>query len=43
LQDTGNGGNPSKMLVKDRALLLAVAGWAIYNGLIIYRSSFRFF
>jgi 4-hydroxybenzoate polyprenyltransferase len=43
LQDTGNGGNPSKMLVKDRALLLAVVGWAIYNGLIIYRSSFRFF
>jgi 4-hydroxybenzoate polyprenyltransferase len=42
LQDTNNGGNPSKMLVKDRALMLAVIGWAIYNALVIYRASLPF-
>ena len=42
LQNTDNGGNPSKMLVKDKPLLLAVLGWAIYNGLIIYRSKLGF-
>jgi 4-hydroxybenzoate polyprenyltransferase len=43
LQDGNNGGNPSKMLIKDKPLLVAVAGWAIYNGLIIYRFSFDLF
>lgn len=39
LQNSNNGGNPSKMLVRDKPLLLAVLGWAIYNGLIIYRGN----
>jgi len=42
LQDGKSGANPSKMLVKDKPLLLAVIGWAIYNALIIYRSSLHF-
>jgi 4-hydroxybenzoate polyprenyltransferase len=37
LQDASNGGNPSKMLFKDKPLLVAVVGWAIYNVLVIYR------
>jgi 4-hydroxybenzoate polyprenyltransferase len=42
MQDPDNGGNPSKMLVKDKPLLLAVVGWAIYNVLVIYRASLPF-
>ncbi|MCW5960581.1 MAG: decaprenyl-phosphate phosphoribosyltransferase [Pyrinomonadaceae bacterium] len=30
------GGNPSRMLLKDKPLLLTVAGWAIYNAFVIY-------
>ena len=37
LQDDNNGGNPSRMLVKDKPLMLAVIGWAIYDALVIYR------
>jgi decaprenyl-phosphate phosphoribosyltransferase len=43
LQHESNGGNPSKMLLRDKPLLFAVAGWATYNGLIIYRSYFNLF
>jgi 4-hydroxybenzoate polyprenyltransferase len=43
LQGEENGGNPSKMLIKDKPILIAVTGWAIYNALIIYRSSFHVF
>jgi 4-hydroxybenzoate polyprenyltransferase len=43
VQDASNGGNPSRMLFNDKPLLLAVTGWAIYNGLIIYRSSLGLF
>lgn len=43
LGDASNGGNPSKMLIKDRPLLLAVVGWTIYNSLVIYRSYLSFF
>ncbi len=42
LQDTNNGGNPSRMLLKDRPLLAAVVGWAIYNVLVIYRLQLGF-
>ena len=31
-----NGGNPSRMLLSDRPLLLTVAGWAAYNVFVIY-------
>jgi 4-hydroxybenzoate polyprenyltransferase len=30
------GGNPSKMLLKDRPIMLTVLGWAAYNVVIIY-------
>jgi 4-hydroxybenzoate polyprenyltransferase len=43
LQSEEKGGNPSMMLVKDKPLLLAVIGWAIYNGLVIYRFSLHLF
>jgi hypothetical protein len=36
-QNIENGGNPTKMLLKDRPLLLAIVGWAIFNALVIYR------
>jgi 4-hydroxybenzoate polyprenyltransferase len=39
LQNTKNGGNPSKMLVRDKPLLLAIIGWATYNFLVIYHTS----
>ncbi len=31
-----NGGNPSKMLLQDRPLLLTVAAWSLYNAVVIY-------
>lgn len=37
IEDAGNGGNPSKMLVRDKPLLVAVLGWAAYNAIVIYR------
>ncbi len=43
LQQPVNGSNPSKILIKDKPLLLAVSAWAIYNGLVIYRSSLHLF
>lgn len=38
-QNSANGGNPSKVLISDKPLLVAIAGWAIYNALIIYRGA----
>jgi 4-hydroxybenzoate polyprenyltransferase len=37
IKDAENGGNPSKMLLRDKPLLLTVIGWTIYNALIIYQ------
>lgn len=34
-----NGGNPSKMLLNDRPLLLTIIGWSIYNFAVIYSRS----
>ena len=31
-----NGGNPSKMLLQDKPLLLTVIGWSIYNIIMVY-------
>lgn len=36
-----NGGNPSKMLLRDKPLLLTVAGWVTYNALLIYQAALR--
>ena len=36
-QDQANGGDPSKMLLRDKPLCLAVLGWTAYNAVIIYR------
>lgn len=35
-KDPENGGNPTKMLLHDKSLLLTVAGWGIYNAVVIY-------
>jgi 4-hydroxybenzoate polyprenyltransferase len=37
INNPSNGDNPSKMLVQDKPLLITVAGWAIYNALVIYQ------
>jgi 4-hydroxybenzoate polyprenyltransferase len=42
-QNQENGGNPTKMLLKDKPLLLAVLGWAIFNALVIYRKHLMLF
>ncbi|MEQ1762821.1 MAG: decaprenyl-phosphate phosphoribosyltransferase [Pyrinomonadaceae bacterium] len=39
IKDPSNGGNPSKMLTRDKPLLLTVLGWVIYNGAVIYQSN----
>jgi 4-hydroxybenzoate polyprenyltransferase len=31
-----NGGNPSKMLLQDRPLLITVVAWSLYNAIVIY-------
>ena len=31
-----NGGNPSKMLLRDRPLLITVVAWSFYNAVVIY-------
>lgn len=36
IRDSSNGGNPSKMLLQDKPLMLTLIAWAIYNGLVIY-------
>jgi 4-hydroxybenzoate polyprenyltransferase len=37
INDPQYGGNPSKMLLRDRPLLLAIIGWSVFNAIIIYR------
>ncbi|REJ78230.1 MAG: decaprenyl-phosphate phosphoribosyltransferase [Acidobacteria bacterium] len=37
IEDPENGGNPSKMLLKDTPLQLTVLGWVIYNAIVVYR------
>ena len=37
INNPNKGGNPSKMLIQDKPLLLTVAGWAIYNAIVIYQ------
>jgi 4-hydroxybenzoate polyprenyltransferase len=41
IKNPENGGNPSKMLVRDKPLLAAVAGWAVYNSIVIYHISLK--
>jgi 4-hydroxybenzoate polyprenyltransferase len=41
IKNPENGGNPSRMLIRDKPLLLTVAGWAIYNAVVIYHLSLR--
>lgn len=38
IDDPKYGGNPSKMLVSDKPLLLTVIGWGIYNAAVVYHS-----
>ncbi len=37
--NSANGGNPGKVLIGDKPLLLAMLGWAVYNALVIYRGA----
>ena len=37
--DPSKGGNPSKILLTDPPLLLTLAGWAIFNAVVIYHIS----
>jgi 4-hydroxybenzoate polyprenyltransferase len=39
IQKPANGGDPSRLLVRDKPLLIAILGWVIYNTLVIYHSS----
>lgn len=36
IENPDNGGNPSKMLLRDAPLMITVAAWAVYNAIIIY-------
>jgi 4-hydroxybenzoate polyprenyltransferase len=36
IQKPANGGNPSRLLMRDKPLLIAIAGWTLYNTLVIY-------
>jgi hypothetical protein len=40
IENPDNGGNPSKILLQDRPLLITIALWALYNSAIIYRLAF---
>lgn len=40
IRHPSNGGNPSKMLLHDRPLQLAVFGWVVYNAIVIYQTAF---
>ena len=40
IENPDNGGNPSKILLQDRSLLITIALWALYNSAIIYRLAF---
>ncbi len=33
-----NGGDPSKMLFRDKPLLITVAAWAVYNAIVVYHT-----
>jgi 4-hydroxybenzoate polyprenyltransferase len=41
IDNAENGGNPSKMLLHDRPLLLTVFGWGLYNAVVIYGGFFK--
>jgi 4-hydroxybenzoate polyprenyltransferase len=37
IENPVNGGDPSKLLLKDKPLLIAIFGWVLYNGIIVYQ------
>jgi 4-hydroxybenzoate polyprenyltransferase len=37
IQDPTKGGEPGKLLMSDKPLLIAILGWIAYNALVIYR------
>lgn len=39
IKDSANGGNPSRMFLRDKSLLATVAGWAFYNAAMIYQTA----
>jgi len=34
-----NGGDPSKMLLRDRPLMITIAAWALYNAIVVYHTA----
>lgn len=38
MENSDNGGDPSKMLLRDRPLLATVVGWGVYNAIVVYYS-----
>jgi 4-hydroxybenzoate polyprenyltransferase len=41
VKDAGNGGSPTRLLLRDRPLALTVAGWAFYNAAVIYQTALQ--
>ncbi len=41
IKNPEKGGNPSKMLIHDKPLMLTVAGWTVYNAIMIYHITIR--
>ena len=39
IEDPINGGNPTRMLLKDRPLQLTVIGWTVFNAIVLYWGS----
>ncbi len=39
IEQSENGGDPSKMLIRDRPLLITIAAWAVYNAIIVYHTA----
>jgi 4-hydroxybenzoate polyprenyltransferase len=41
IRNPTNGGNPSKMLLHDKPLLVTVVGWGVYNAVVIYHTKWK--
>jgi 4-hydroxybenzoate polyprenyltransferase len=39
INDPAKGGNPSKLLLTDPPLMITIAGWVVYNILVIYQKA----
>lgn len=39
IEQSENGGDPSRMLIRDRPLLITIAAWAAYNAIVVYHTA----